>query len=71
MLFSSNETGKKLHTVDGTNSAAVRVDDIEAHYFAVPSFKDEEKIFFISSYGARSRRNYDYVIEIEIPNIDN
>lgn len=66
LMFTSEETGKLLHTVDGTNNVAVRIDDIKVNYFSVPSFYTEEKLFFLSYYGIRSRRNYDYVVEIEI-----
>lgn len=64
LMFSSTEDGKLLHTVDGTNNVAVRIDDIEAEFFAVPSYYTEEKIFIFSFDGYRSRTNYDYVVEI-------
>lgn len=36
LMFTSTETGRLLHTIDGTNNMVLRVDDISAHYFAVP-----------------------------------
>lgn len=65
LMLTSNEAGKLLHTIDGTNSVALRIDDITVHYFAVPSSYSEEKLFFFSYSGHRSRRNYNYEIEKE------
>lgn len=64
-MFTSYESGKELHTVDGTNSVQLRVDSIDVQFFAIPSSYTEEKLFFMSYLGNRSRRNYDYVIEVE------
>lgn len=65
LMFTSKQDSKLLHTVDGTNNDALRIDDIKAHFFAVPSSYQNEKLFFISGDGHRSRRNYDYVVEVE------
>lgn len=64
-MFTSSQGTRRLHTVDGTNDVALRVDDINVQYFAVPSSYSEETIFFISTDGNRSRRNYDYEVELE------